>query len=483
MHTLIVVVLLAVAVAIRDITQKKHTIRRNFPIIGNFRYWLEEIGPELRQYFVENNREGKPFARNERTWIYASSKNEPNTQGFGSDTNFEEQGHIFINNVLLAKRPNGSKQDFFAPKKVIGPNRARPYHPKSVINISGMSYGALSAKAVEALNKGAAIGGCYHNTGEGGFSEFHNHGADVVFQFGTGYFGVRNDDNTFSLEKLVALVQANPCIRAIEIKLSQGAKPGKGGLLPGKKVTKAIAKARAVPEGKDVHSPSYHTAFGNMQELVDLIEQIAEATGLPVGIKAAVGHTNEWTELGRIMYQTHKGPDFITIDGGEGGTGAAPQSFTESVSLPFVHGFAAVYKIFQTFGLEKQVVFIGSGKLGLPQRAIMAFAMGVDMINVGREALMSLGCIQAQKCHTDACPTGIATHNWWLTRGFDVGLKSVRFANYLKAFHKELGEIIRATGNHTPEELSMTDVALHTGDMTGIQPLRDLFGYEKTIIQ
>lgn len=260
-----------------------------------------------------------------------------------------------------------------------------------------MSFGSLSAKAVESLNKGAHKAGAYHNTGEGGLSPYHSNGSDVVFHFGTGYFGVRSSDGNLDLDKLERLVENNSFVRAIEIKLSQGAQPGKGGVLPGKKITAEIASIKGVEEGKDVLSPSSHKCFTTLDEMLDLIEVIAErtGTGLPVGIKSAVGKTELWEELASKMKQRGTGPDFISIDGGEGGTGAAPPSFADHVALPFFRAFATVYTIFQEQNLCDRVVFIASGKLGLPANAVRAFAMGADVINVVREAMMSIGCIQA----------------------------------------------------------------------------------------
>jgi glutamate synthase domain-containing protein 2 len=292
--------------------------------------------------------------------------------------------------------------------------RRRPYRPRSVVNVSAMSFGSLSSRAIESLNKGSYQFGNYHNTGEGGLSPYHKFGADVVFNMGTSYFGVRDHEGNFMMEKLIKMTQSNPSVRMIELKLSQGAKPGKGGVLPASKITAEIAEIRQVPMGVDVVSPPYHSAFTDVRGMVDFIEQMAETTGLPIGIKSAVGKTDMWEQLADIMVETGKGPDFITIDGGEGGTGAAPPSFADHVSLPLVFAFSTVYKIFQKRNLNDKITFIASGKLGLPAQAVMAFSMGADVINVAREAMMSIGCIQAQSCHTNRCPTGIATNNKWL---------------------------------------------------------------------
>jgi glutamate synthase domain-containing protein 2 len=477
-------------VAIRDIfLQKAHTISHNYPIVGHLRYILEKVGPELRQYLVANNREELPFNRIERGWIYASAKKENNYEGFGTDRDIHAHQHIFINNAMIPfklpeNHPNNIDKTFLPCAKIMGEvnKRKKPYRPASVINVSAMSFGSLSAKAVESLNKGVKIAGAYHNTGEGGLSPYHSHGGDVIFHFGTGYFGVRAEDGSFSMEKMIKLVEDNTFIRAIEVKLSQGAKPGKGGVLPGSKITNEIATIRGVEMGKDVLSPPNHKAFSNVSEMVGFIEAIAEATGLPVGIKAAIGKLEQWEELADIMLKTGKGPDFITVDGGEGGTGAAPPSFADHVSLPWVYGFSDLYKLFKNKGLTERIVFIGSGKLGFPAKGAMAFAMGADCINVAREAMMSIGCIQAQICHTNRCPSGVATQSKWLQNGIDPTLKSQRLAQYFKTYRKELIEITHAAGYEHPCQFKMTDVEINVDDHNLSKELSNTYMYEKTIV-
>lgn len=483
----ILIVLLVIAV--RDITQRSHTLLHNFPIIGHIRYLFESIGPEIRQYFVANNREELPFNRIERGWVYASSKNENNYEGFGTDRDIYAHQHIFINNAMFPYKikdnhPNATDKYFLPCAKVMGEfnKRKRPYRPASVINVSAMSFGSLSAKAVESLNKGVKIAHAYHNTGEGGLSPYHSHGGDVVFHFGTGYFGVRSEDGGFSMEKMKQLVEDKPFIRAIEVKLSQGAKPGKGGVLPGSKISKEIAAIRGVEVGKTVLSPPNHKAFSTVPEMVDFIEYIAMETGLPVGIKAAIGKLDQWEELADIMIKTGKGPDFITVDGGEGGTGAAPPSFADHVSLPWVYGFSDLYKLFKEKGLTERIVFIGSGKLGFPAKATMAFAMGADCINVAREAMMSIGCIQAQICHTNRCPSGVATQSKWLQRGIDVPLKSERLAQYFKTFRKEFIEITHAAGYEHPCQFTMDDIDVNVDDHNLSEELTNTYQYHKTIV-
>ncbi|TAE00940.1 MAG: FMN-binding glutamate synthase family protein [Bacteroidetes bacterium] len=482
-------VIFVIIVAIRDLRQKKQTIKNNFPVVGHFRYMLEAIGPELRQYIVANNREELPFNRSQRAWVYASSKSENNYQGFGTDKDLFHPGHIFISPTLFPfpvknDHPNHS-DPYFAPcAKVIGlpHNRKKPFRPYSIVNISAMSYGSLSANALTALNKGAKMSGCFHNTGEGGLSPYHSYGADVCFQIGTGYFACRSEDGSFNIDKLAALIEKNPFVKMIEIKLSQGAKPGKGGVLPAKKITPEIAEIRGVVMGKDVISPSYHTAFKDIPSMIDFIELIAERTGLPVGIKSAVGKMGMWEELADLMKSTGKGPDFITIDGGEGGTGAAPPAFADHVALPFVYAFTDVYRVFLKRDLCKDITFIASAKIGFPATALMAFAMGADLINVAREAMMSIGCIQAQVCHTNRCPAGVATQNKWLESGLDPANKAVRFYNYSKTLRKEILEIAHACGYEHPSQMTMNDVSVGNGGHGQTEPLFKTYQYEKAIV-
>lgn len=482
------ILLFLALVAIYDIfLNKRHTIMHNFPVVGHLRYFLESIGPELRQYIVAGNREELPFNRVERGWVYASAKNQNNYEGFGTDQNIYTVNYIFINNAVIPfhvpdehhykKDPN-----FLACAKVMGAynKRRRPYRPASVINVSAMSFGSLSARAIESLNLGCKKAYAYHNTGEGGLSSYHRKGADVVFQVGTGYFGVRNEDGSFSMKKMVKMCKDNPQIRAIEVKLSQGAKPGKGGVLPASKITQEISEIRHVPLGKDVLSPPSHSTFDTMQGLVDFVEAIAEATGLPVGIKAAIGKQGEWKELADIMKKTNRGPDFIAIDGGEGGTGAAPPSFADHVALPWTYGFTDVYKIFQQRGLTERIVWIGSGKLGFPAKAAMAFAMGCDLINVAREAMLAIGCIQAQACHLNTCPTGVATQSKWLQAGLNVKNKADRVNYYFTNFRKELLEITHACGYEHPCQFTMDDVEINLGDRHIAKTLAETFIYNKT---
>src|SRR3954449_6528999 len=445
------------SVAAHDLLQRRHAILRNFPVVGHARFLLEVIGPELRQYVVAGNDEERPFSRDQRRWVYASSKLENNYFGFGTDNDIEHAPsypivkHATFARVAPPSIPGAGQEAWVPCAKVMGAARGRPgaFRPDSIVNISGMSFGALSGPAVEALNRGAELAGCLQNTGEGGLSPHHRHGGELVFQLGTAYFGCRDEHGRFDLARLRDLVAGAP-VRALEIKLSQGAKPGLGGLLPGAKVSREIAEARGVPEGVDCVSPSRHAEFSDPDSLLDWVELLAAETGLPVGIKSAVGDMHFWDELTDLMAEGGRGVDFVTIDGGEGGTGAAPLIFTDSVSLPFQLGFARVYATFARKGLQEQVVFVGGGKLGLPDNAIVAFALGCDLVNVAREAMLAIGCVQAQKCHTDTCPTGVATQNPWLTHGLDPTLKSVRAATYIATLRRDLLKVAGACGVEHP---------------------------------
>jgi glutamate synthase domain-containing protein 2 len=473
------------AVAVRDLLQREHTLLRNYPLVGHARYLLESIGPELRQYLVAGNNEERPFTRDQRRWVYASSKRANNYFGFGTDNDLEFTAgypvikHRTFGPAVPATDVHAGHDVDLPCAKVLGAARGRAaaFRPPSVVNISAMSFGSLSAQAVEALNRGAALAGCLHNTGEGGISRHHRHGGDLVFQIGTAYFGCRDERGRFDLDRLKELVAGAP-VRALEIKLSQGAKPGLGGVLPAAKVSAEIAAARGVPEGVDCISPSRHAEFTDTDSLLDWVELLAAETGLPVGIKSAVGDMAFWEELTGLMVSTGRGVDFVTIDGGEGGTGAAPLLFTDSVSLPFQLGFARVQAVFARAGLAEDVVFVGAGKLGLPDNAVVAFALGCDMVNVGREAMLAIGCIQAQKCHTDTCPTGVATQNAWLTHGLDPELQSVRAANYISTLRRDLVKVAEACGVEHPGLIDPDSVEVLTG-RTASRPLREVYGYEE----
>ncbi len=484
---ILAVLFLLLVVAAYDLLQRNHAILRNFPIIGHFRYLFELVGPELRQYIVTGDNEERPFSRDQRRWVYASSKKQNNYFGFGTDNDLElSSNYLIIKHSafpIMDEIAGESTPGYLYPlpcAKVLGGSRGREkaFRPASVINISGMSYGSLSAAAIEALNCGAAICECLHNTGEGGVSPYHLKGGELVWQIGTGYFGCRNSEGGFDREKFIETCASGP-VRAIEIKLSQGAKPGLGGLLPASKVSNEISRIRGVPLGKACYSPPAHTAFSDVDSLLDFVEDLATETGLPVGIKSAVGEISFWRELAHLMATTDRGVDFIAIDGGEGGTGAAPLAFSDHVALPFKIALSRVYREFAQRNLQQDVVFIGSGKLGFPETAMLGFSLGCDMVNVGREAMMAIGCIQAQRCHTGHCPTGVATQSAWLMRGLDPTHKAHRLANYVLTLRKELTYLSRACGVRHPA-LVVPDHFEILDDRFGSRNAQDVFGYEES---
>jgi glutamate synthase domain-containing protein 2 len=476
------------AVAAHDVTQKKHTILRNFPLVGHLRFFLERFGPELRQYIVTSNDEERPFSRDQRTWVYASAKGENNYFGFGTDNNMEHtEGYPIIKHRTftgpgaLTGRHAGESVPL-PMGKVLGAarGRAQAFRPASVVNISGMSFGALSRNAVEALNRGALAAGCLQNTGEGGLAPYHCNGGELIFQIGTSYFGCRDEQGRFDLARLKDVVASGP-VCAIEVKLSQGAKPGLGGMLPAVKVSREIAETRGIAPGQDCASPSRHQVFTDVDSMLDFVELVATETGLPVGIKSAVGNLEFWDTLVKHMEGLRapggRGVDFVNVDGGEGGTGAAPLVFTDSVAYPFRIGFSQVYSRFTRAGLTDDVVFLGGGKLGLPENAVVAFALGVDGVQVAREAMFALGCIQAQRCHTDRCPTGVTTQNPRLVRGLDPDSKAERVHNYVVALRRDLLKVSEAIGVCHPALIGPDDVDVVDG-LRSTEGLREVYGYE-----
>ncbi|MCO4760588.1 MAG: FMN-binding glutamate synthase family protein [Myxococcales bacterium] len=475
------VVVLLIYVVLRDITQKQHAIKHNYPIIGRLRYLLERFGPELRQYIVTNNDEERPFSRDQRRWVYASAKQQNNLFGFGTDNEVEA-----VDNYLIFKQATfpyagegfPGPMDAVPCTKIMGGPRGRKhaFRPASIVNSSAMSFGSLSATAVEALNRGAALSGSLQNTGEGGIASHHDHGGGLIWQIGTGYFGCRDGDGNFSLEMLKDRVERFD-VRMLEIKLSQGAKPGKGGVLPGAKVTPEIAAIRGVPVGETVYSPSSHKAFSDADSMLDFVELLAAETGLPVGIKSAVGQTDFFVELAELMSGGQRGVDFIQIDGGEGGTGAAPLVFSDHVSLPWKLAFTRVYRIFAERQLQHDLVWVGSGRLGLPPDGLLALALGCDMLAVAREAMLAIGCIQAQKCHTGHCPAGVATQQRWLMKGLDPTLKGHRYANYIGTLRHELLALGHAMGYAHPALVDLDAIEIIDGGYSS-RPAREVFGYD-----
>ena len=476
---------LLVGLVVYDLTQRHHAILRNFPVLGHFRYLLEGVGPELRQYIVVDNDAEKPFSRDQRRWVYTAAKGSDTYFGFGTDNDIDgTPGYLVVKHVAFPLRePHRGDADFDATHalpaaKVAGAARGRrqAFRYPSAVNVSSMSYGSLGRRAIESLNRGAAAAGCLQGTGEGGISPYHSHGADLVWQIGTGYFGCRDSGGRFDLARFADVVAAHPEVRLVELKLSQGAKPGLGGLLPAAKVTPEVAALRGIPAGVDCWSPTRHSAFSDADSLLDFVELLAETSGRPIAIKSAVGELDFFTDLARLMTSGERGVDVINIDGGEGGTGAGPLVFGDHVALPFTTGFARVYREFAEQGLTERVLFSGAGKLGLPDNAIVAFALGCDAVNVGREAMLSIGCIQAQRCHTGRCPTGVATNSTWRQHGLVPELKAERAARYVVQMRKELLQLARACGEVHPALVSLDHVEYLDGRHRGT-PAAEVFGY------
>ncbi len=438
-------VLAIIYMYIVDKTQNKHAIRRNYPVIGRFRYLFEKQGEFFRQYFFAMDREELPFNRAERSWVYRAAKNVERTVAFGSTRNLEPTGTIMFMNCAFPTL----EEDAVPPSTVTyGPHCREPYISESLFNISAMSFGALSATAVKALSNGAAKAGCWMNTGEGGVSEYHlASGADIVFQIGTAKYGVR-DEHGQLCDKMLATLAAKPQIKMFEIKLSQGAKPGKGGILPGKKVTEEIARIRGIMPGVDSISPNAHPDIKSVQDILTMVNRVREVTGKPVGFKAVIGESL-WL---RALFEeinlqgTEFAPDFITIDSADGGTGAAPQPLMDYVGLPLKESLPLVINLLAEYGLRDRIKIICSGKLITPSKVAWALAMGADAVNSARGFMFALGCIQAMQCNKDTCPTGITTHNPKLQRGLDPIDKAERVANYHKYIQYGVGLLAHSCG-------------------------------------
>ena len=444
------VILPIIAVGLNDLLQKKQEIRRNFPVLGNFRYFLESIRPEINQYFIESNIDGRPFSRERRSVIYQRSKGVEDTVPFGTQGDVYAADYEWINHSIAPKHPPQE-----VPRVVIGGLDCKKPYSASYLNISAMSYGSLSKSAILALSMGAKKGAFYHNTGEGGLTPHHlEGGGDLVWQIGTGYFGARNTDGSFSPEKFEKRVKANAQVKMIEIKLSQGAKPGHGGILPAAKVTKEISEIRDVPIGKDVISPPWHTAFDSPLGLMKFIKLLRELSGgLPVGFKLCLGKRREFMALCKAMIETGITPDFITVDGGEGGTGAAPLEFSNSIGTPLNEGLVFIHNALTGSGLRDRIKLIASGKVTTGVQLFSKLALGADLCNSARGMLFSLGCIQALRCNTNTCPTGVATQDPALVKGLVVADKFERVARYHKATVKSFLEIVGAAGLSDPKSI------------------------------
>jgi glutamate synthase domain-containing protein 2 len=433
---------------VKDITQKKHSVLRNYPVIGRLRYFFEQLGEYFRQYFFTGDREEMPFNRATRAWVYRLAKDEGGVIGFGSTYNLREPGAlVFVN----APFPVMDEEQKPTPPIFIGEGWCeRPFAARSIVNISGMSYGAISKPAVQALSRGAAAAGCWLDTGEGGLSPYHlEGGCDLIMQIGTAKYGVRDADGKLSFARLREIA-AHESVRAFEVKLSQGAKPGKGGVLLGAKVTEEIAAIRGIPVGCDSISPNRHRDVASADELLDLVARVREATGKPVGIKTAIGGWNFMRELCEAVARRGTGfaPDFIAVDGGEGGSGAAPQALADHMALSIDEALPRVVDALIESGLRGRVRVIAAGKLVTSARAAWALAVGADFVNTARGFMFALGCIQALRCHANTCPTGVTTHNPRLQRGLVVEDKALRVAHYCRNMNREIDMIAHSCGLH-----------------------------------
>ena len=456
---LVVVVTLSVWY-VQDVTQTKHTVRRNYPVIGRLRYYFEELGEYLRQYLFMSDREELPFNRATRGWVYRLAKNDAGVIGFGSTNDQNEAGSIIFVN---APYPVLEEDRLPTPPLVIGDGYCKhPFEARSVVNISGMSFGAISEPAVRALSRGAAMAGCWMDTGEGGLSPFHlEGGCDVMMQIGTANYGIRGSDGQFSSER-AREIAAYPNVKAFEIKLSQGAKPGKGGVLPAAKVNEQIAKIRGIPANADSISPNRHRDIANVDQLLDKIALVREITGKPVGIKTAIGGWQFVNELAEAIHRRgmEYAPDFIAIDGGEGGSGAAPQALMDHMALSIVEALPRVVDALIETGLRPRIRIIAAGRLVTSARAAWALCAGADFVNSARGFMFALGCIQSLHCHRNTCPTGVTTHNKRLQRGLVVEEKYLRVANYAANMNKEIDMIAHSCGCRQSRELRREHVRI-----------------------
>lgn len=437
------------ALGIRDLTQTKHSILRNYPIAAHLRFLLENIRPEMRQYFFEADKDGAPFPRDKRAIVYQRAKRELDKRPFGTQYDVYDSKFEWLQHSLSPKEP--AKTPF---RIKIGNDACTQPYEASVFNISAMSYGALSANAIRALNRGAKIGNFAHDTGEGGISPYHKEfGGDLIWEIGSGYFGCRNPNGTFSPERFAAAA-ADPQIKLIEVKLSQGAKPGHGGVLPGAKVTAEIARIRGVAAGQDCVSPASHSAFSTPLELIAFLSELRRLSGgKPVGFKLCVGHPWEFMAIVKAMLESGDTPDFIVVDGKEGGTGAAPLEFMDHVGMPLRDGLNVVHSALTGSGLRHRIRIGASGRIVSAFDMIRVMALGADWCNAARGFMFAVGCIQAQSCHTGHCPTGVATQDPMRARAVVVPSKSERVASFHTQTIKALAELIAAAGLSHPREL------------------------------
>ena len=454
-----------------DLLQSRSTLRRNYPILAHFRYGLESIGPEIRQYFIERDTERSPFSREQRALVYQRSKSVQDTVPFGSELDVYGTRYEWINHSMAPAEHAG--HDY---RVLVGERCAQPYSA-SVFNISAMSFGSLSANAIRALNGGAKRGGFYHDTGEGSLSPYHREGGgDIVWEIGSGYFGCRTADGGFDPVKF-AEVAREPQVRMVELKLSQGAKPGHGGMLPASKVTPEIAATRGVPLGQDCVSPARHSVFDTPVGLLEFVAKMRELSGgKPAGFKLAIGHPWEWFGIAKAMQETGLVPDFIVVDGAEGGTGAAPAEFIDHVGLPMVEGLLLVHNTLVGLGLRDKVKLGAAGQIVSAYDILRTLAIGADWCNAARGFMFALGCIQSQSCHTDHCPTGIATQNPGRWRKLDVPDKATRVFQFHQNTMKALHDLLCAAGLEHPDQIGPEHI-LRRVSPTEIRSFADIYQY------
>ena len=437
---------------LRDIAQRRHSILRNYPILGHMRFALEAIRPELQQYFIERNYDGRPYDRDTRTAIYERAKGVKDEQAYGTERDVAQPGYEWLLQSIHSADPPEDP-----PRVMIGANGwgecSQPYE-MALLNVSAMSFGALSAQALTALNQGAALGGFAHDTGEGGLTRYHLNGADVIWELGTGYFGARTKDGGFDADQFAEKART-PQVKLVSLKLSQGAKPGIGGVLPGAKVTEEISKARSVPQGQTCVSPPGHKVFATPRELVRFIARMRELSGgKPAGFKLCIGLRHEFIAICKAMVQEGTGPDFIVVDGAEGGTGAAPAEYEDHVGVPLTEGLMTVHNALVGFGLRDHIRIGVSGKVATGSDIVKRLAQGADYTNAARAMMQATGCIQSQRCHTNQCPVGVATQDPRRARALDVEDKTQRVRRYQEATVHEAQRIIASMGLASPAEVT-----------------------------
>ncbi len=457
---------------IGDMIQTRHAIMRTYPVFGRMRYWMEALRPKMYQYFVESDIDGRPINRIDRSTIYQRAKQELDTMPFGTQLNVYEEGYEWMSHSIAPK--DYLKLDH-KPRIIIGNKDCSQPYSASIFNVSAMSFGSLSGNAIEALNAGAAIGGFAHNTGEGGISAHHiKHGGDLIWQVGTGYFGCRDENGNFSPTGF-ANTSSLPVVKMIELKLSQGAKPGHGGILPAKKNTPEIAAIRHVVPYTTVYSPPFHSAFEGPRGLILFIQQLRELSGgKPVGFKLCIGRKSEFIAICKAMVELDLYPDFITVDGAEGGTGAAPQEFSNHVGVPMLDGLAFVHNMLRGFNIRQHIRIIASGKILTGFHLVRAIALGADCCFSARAMMMAVGCIQALQCNTNKCPTGVATQDPQLTVGLVVSDKKKRVANYHEDTVGSFVELMGAAGIENPGELTRSHIYRRVF-MNEVRTFEDIF--------